>query len=116
MNRRSFLKGAAALVLAPGIVHAENIMKIWVPKGNRILTPDEITREALRILHEKMDFLDCFIPCPTMAGANSYLTAEEFKMDIDEFTRRHITPAIERLAAVTDANINFIPWNRSDWV
>ena len=33
MNRRNFLKGALALAAAPAILHAENLMKIYVPKN-----------------------------------------------------------------------------------
>ena len=31
MNRRGFIKGVAGLFVAPAIVKAENIMRIWVP-------------------------------------------------------------------------------------
>ncbi len=32
MNRRSLILGAAALIAAPAIVHAESLMKLYVPR------------------------------------------------------------------------------------
>lgn len=37
INRRSFIKNGIALLAAPAIVHAENIMKIAVPKEKAII-------------------------------------------------------------------------------
>jgi len=39
MNRRSFLKSAVAVIAAPAIVHAESLMKIWVPRDESIFIP-----------------------------------------------------------------------------
>lgn len=60
MNRRKFL----AFLAAGGVVTAAGL---WMPgqklisipriiSGNRLLTIDEITREALRIAYEKLKF------------------------------------------------------------
>ena len=40
MNRRQFLKNMAALAAVPGIIKAENAMKIWVPPEPIIILPD----------------------------------------------------------------------------
>lgn len=56
IDRRKFILGAASLFCAPAIVKAENIMRVAplvLPEASRILTPEEIIREELRILHEK---------------------------------------------------------------
>lgn len=37
MNRRNFLLNSAALIAAPGLVKAENIMKIWVLPERKVL-------------------------------------------------------------------------------
>ena len=37
-TRRNFLKGLGILGAAPAIVQAENIMKIWTPPSQRIVT------------------------------------------------------------------------------
>ena len=37
-QRRIFLKGLLAVVAAPAIVKADNLMKIWVPPEPRIVT------------------------------------------------------------------------------
>jgi len=37
MNRRNFLKSSVIIAVAPAIVKAENIMKIWVPSEKRII-------------------------------------------------------------------------------
>ena len=41
MNRRSFLKGLGILGVAPAIVKAENIMRIWTPPKD-IVIPDMV--------------------------------------------------------------------------
>jgi hypothetical protein len=38
MDRRSFLRGLGILGVAPAIVHAENIMKIWTPPKDIIIS------------------------------------------------------------------------------
>jgi hypothetical protein len=56
MKRRDFLKAILATGMAPAIVKAENIMRIYVPPEKKIimpsalLTPEEITKEASMIL------------------------------------------------------------------
>ena len=77
MNRRGFLTAMLAAGAAPAIVKAANIMPIFtrrddlgllVPQlgpydvavpvyGNRLLTIEEITREALRVIHQNMTFI-----------------------------------------------------------
>lgn len=65
-TRRGFLGSILALGAAPAIVRADSLMRIIVPTteevvaivgGNRILTIQMITAEALRILHENMQFV-----------------------------------------------------------
>ena len=70
MNRRNFLASILALSAAPAIVRAQSLMRISgiiipdtetvaaIAGGNSLLTIDMITREALRILHTKMQFLN----------------------------------------------------------
>lgn len=61
MDRRGFLGSILALAAAPAIVRADSLMRlvpvettVVVPSlGNRLLTIEEITREALRIAHEQ---------------------------------------------------------------
>lgn len=43
MKRRRFLKGAAALFVAPAIVRADSLMKIWVPPEPRFGYYDNVT-------------------------------------------------------------------------
>jgi len=56
ITRRQFLKASAALVAAPAIVKAENLMPIWVPPEKKIvvrsLDLDEMTLEDLRRLND----------------------------------------------------------------
>lgn len=61
MNRRGFLGSILALGAAPAIVRADSLMRI-VPsqllvETDALLSYDRITREALRVAHEKMVFL-----------------------------------------------------------
>lgn len=74
MNRRGFLAAILASGVAPAIVKAANIMPVFVrpPDGvilrmsldggfefeNVLLTPSMITREALRIMHHRLAFVD----------------------------------------------------------
>lgn len=72
MNRRGFLLGMLAAGAAPAIVKAANIMPLFVRKeaaglfipetvalgGSTILTIDMITREALRLAHNNMNFIE----------------------------------------------------------
>lgn len=74
MNRRGFLGSLLAAAVAPAIVRADSLMRIVptettilsaleqfvvtsVGSGNTLLTMEEITRQALRIAHEKMVFI-----------------------------------------------------------
>lgn len=67
MKRRSFLKLLGISAAIPSALLAETRPVLDVPKvaekvtevanGNRLLTPEEITREALRILEEKTEFI-----------------------------------------------------------
>lgn len=68
MNRRGFLGSILALGAAPAIVRADSLMRLVpvdtlialdVPHvgGNRLLTLEEITREALRIARDKARFI-----------------------------------------------------------
>lgn len=64
MKRRSFLKLLGISAAVPGTLLAagktdqiEAVKSVSAAEsGNRILTIDEITREALKIAHEKMSF------------------------------------------------------------
>ena len=66
MNRRSFLKGlglvAACVVLEPVIeiprvIYSFPSQIVIRPRGNSLLTPQIITREALKILHANLNFV-----------------------------------------------------------
>ena len=67
MNRRGFLGTMLALGAAPAVVRAESLMAVrslWVPDckvvtvgGNSILTIEQITRDALRILNAQMSLM-----------------------------------------------------------
>lgn len=68
MNRRGFLGAMLAAGAAPAIVRASSLMPLWVPRvnpyevivtvpGNKLLTFDQVTREALRLLHRNMTFI-----------------------------------------------------------
>lgn len=57
MNRRNFMSSILALGAAPAIVRAESIMRIkpvLLPGEDFSLGPEEITREALRMLEEQI--------------------------------------------------------------
>ena len=76
MDRRGFLGSILALAAAPAIVRADSLMRI-VPRettlitgeigtmdrfvivetGHTMMTIDQITREALRIAHDKATFI-----------------------------------------------------------
>lgn len=122
--------------------------------SNVNLTPDMITRESLRVLHQKLNFVgncireydDSFASegakigntlrirqpiqyqtstaatMPTGTGADSIgvsttltvssrryvpmrFTTEELTMDIDDFSSRHIEPAMAQLAAKVEADV-----------
>ena len=122
--------------------------------ANVNLTPDMITRESLRVLHQKLNFVgncireydDSFAAegakigntlrirqpiqyqtstaatMPTGATADSVgvsttltvssrryvpmrFTTEELSMDIDDFSSRHIEPAMAQLAAKVEADV-----------
>ena len=64
MNRRGFLGGILAACAAPAIVRSQNIMRVFAPVESGLLLPvaglltiDMITRETLRILHEKLSLV-----------------------------------------------------------
>lgn len=73
MNRRGFLQGILAAAAAPAIVKAASLMPVFVRKetggllvpgwpsemavGNQLLTIEQITREALQILHQNLGFI-----------------------------------------------------------
>ena len=75
MDRRGFLGSLLAAGVAPAVVKIQNLMPIfnrgatglWMPEqeivapvlagGNQILTIDQITKEALRILHKNLTFM-----------------------------------------------------------
>ena len=66
MDRRGFLSAILAAGVAPAVVKAQNIMPLFVRRGellipdpqillpSRLLTPEWITKEALRILHDNL--------------------------------------------------------------
>lgn len=69
MNRRGFIGSILALSAAPAIVHIANIMPIrsrvvlptteeigMILSGNRLLTIEAITTEALKILQRNLEF------------------------------------------------------------
>lgn len=74
MDRRGFLRGILAAGMAPAFVRIGSLMPVkgvivptteevlaitgaTVKGGNTLLTLDMITREALRLAHEKMTFI-----------------------------------------------------------
>jgi hypothetical protein len=70
LSRRGFLGAILAAGAAPAIVKAANIMPVFVRReggglivpetvvtGNTLITIDQITREALRILHKQTLFI-----------------------------------------------------------
>ena len=73
-TRRGFLGSILALAAAPAIVRASSLMPVrvfdaeWVDtigtgvltRGNTLLTPAMITREALRILENQLVFTRAF--------------------------------------------------------
>jgi len=122
--------------------------------ANINLTPDEITRESLRILHQKLNFCTNIVTeyddsfaneggkigntmrirqpiqyatstaatMPTGTGADSIgvsttitidkqryvpirFTTEELTLDIEDFSRRHVEPAMAKLAAKVEADV-----------
>lgn len=70
MNRRGFLGAILEAGVAPAVVKASSLMPLWLPRanpyevivtvggGNTLLTIEMITREALRILHKNMAFME----------------------------------------------------------
>ena len=67
MDRRSFFSGAAAFLAAPAIIRVASLMPIsvadeWFIESIEsstftLLTPTAVTREALRMLHQKLNFV-----------------------------------------------------------
>lgn len=67
MNRRGFLQGILAASVAPAFVGSSvlmpvkalampNLAEVATYSGNTLLTIDQITQEALRILHKNLQF------------------------------------------------------------
>ncbi len=58
VSRRGFLGAMLVACAAPVIVRAESLMRIKpvVSDSQRLLTFDEITREAMKLLHQKIRF------------------------------------------------------------
>lgn len=73
MNRRGFLGSILVAAAAPAIVRADSLMRV-IPRdlvilpseqrfvtatfeGNQMLTVDQITREALKILEDNLKFM-----------------------------------------------------------
>jgi DMSO reductase anchor subunit len=101
MNRRSFLASILALGAAPAIVRADSLMRvvareteIVVPTvnevamfahGNRLLSIETITRQALAMLEQQIKFSKSF-QMVTFEGAGrtlrikSYNTRDVFKL------------------------------------
>ena len=95
MNRRSFMSGMLSLFAAPAIVRADSLMRIVVPstaevmsigRGNQLLTIDMITREALRILHEKMSFVHSINKDYSVRALNQ--STEQWAQGFDTITFR----------------------------
>ena len=78
MNRRQFLIAGSSALAIPAYVKAESLMKIWVPK-KQILTTEELWK-ALKM--------------------EAYVGGEKW-IDLDEFNRRHLEPAMFVLANKT---------------
>lgn len=61
MQRRGFLGAMLAACAAPAIVRAGSLMRInpaIIGAPAMLITPDMVTREALRILHGRLRFMD----------------------------------------------------------
>lgn len=61
-TRRGFMGAMLAACAAPAFVRAESLMKLspaglFVPVDSGIITPEMVTREALRILHANLSFI-----------------------------------------------------------
>lgn len=91
MNRRGFLGAILAAGAAPAVVKASSLMPIYVPKlwtpgpydvvveiapgrGNYLITIDQITKEALRILNEQTAFMNVIGRQYKRGGAGDRLT------------------------------------------
>lgn len=72
---------------APAIVRASSLMPLWVPRanpyevivtvpGNTLLTFDQITREALQLLHRNMIFMNTVSHQYTASGIEKSLTRQ----------------------------------------
>jgi len=97
LSRRQFFAVLAAggVVTASGLwMPGEKLISIFdVVSGNRLLTIDQITREALRILQAKVNFFSAF----TTAGYDQmWPNPEELSADIVKFEKRIIYPAIKQ--------------------
>lgn len=91
MNRRSFLSGILAACAAPAIVRADSLMRI-VPRDTSILLGDydviveagpsyaQITREALRVAHEKARFISSINRDYEEAFAEGFASTRELRI------------------------------------
>jgi hypothetical protein len=95
MNRRGFLGGMAALIGGLALEQAIPFGRVWLfpseitVNRNVILTPDMITREVLRILHEKMRFMGTIDRRYDLKFA-----ASDLYLPRREFTARIIRPQL----------------------
>lgn len=92
ITRRQFLKASAALVAAPAIVKAENLMPVWVPPEKKIvvrsLDLDEMTLEDLRRLNDytlsrpRMETADAADERRAWANAAGFAVNEKIEREI----------------------------------
>lgn len=99
ITRRMFLKASAALVAAPAIVKAENLMPIWVPPEKKIvvrsLDPDEMTLEDLRRMNDYSLAQEPMTATEVMDRRKEWANAAGFA--VNEKIEREIMKAYEHM-------------------
>ena len=104
MDRRKFLSGSAGVAATLSLPLS---VLAWV-KSKR-LTLDEITREALRIVHEKLSFIgERKAQWPTNKTGDTLrirrpVSYGNLTFSVDDFASKYIEPAIDELRKNGDA-------------
>ncbi len=103
-TRRGFLVGLLATGLAPAIVRAESLMpiKVFETYGpNGLLTPEMITREALRLLRQRVSPISHLLTVRGSSQSHVDFTADlpDMAMSLETFSERRLKPVICALAS-----------------
>ena len=113
LSRRTFLKGSSLLFVAPAIVRAESLMKIWVPGDDKII--EDASRFNVSVLGLQMG--DKYIitqkglgrAITGIVGENSPLALTHFIPDLNQNPvkvqlLRKLSPNLESSRQILDVS------------